>query len=473
MKKIGSVVLTLIFVASLMLLTAHVFPEARTLPGLAPKTASSGQFGGYRKIGEWALGSVQPLYFQRMGRPGGEVWFSPDGKYLAAGTENGEVLMISAEGKLLWKKRMGLAKISAMTFAPNGNKLLAGETSPRGSLVCFDTASGAELWRFDSLPDLGINLGQKIHPAILHVTTDAAGNAYAVGLRYEFNSAGQREYISRIYRLDSWGRLVWKFPEDHNIDAWIGSSAVTPDGGRLLFGTANFHVRPDLRYSDHVYCLDANRGGLLWTDRLEVKPPHLTATIRHAPAVAPDGRAFAIAMGDGRIVLYSPQGQKYWIREICKAWKVAGSYLKVTPIAAKPAGDNLAFITSTTSNLANWQVPTPVEHPNGNSVFVFNRDGEIRGKYTAGGMITNLAVGGDKMALPVGVNIRTKEIRAHGVAILSQADAAEQGFIPLAGPCLFTAISPDGRSIAAIEAPLKLDDGGIIGEYRLHLWRKE
>ena len=82
MKKIGSVVLTMIFAASLMLLTAHVFPEIRTLLGLAPKASLSGQFGDYRKIGEWALGSVQPLYFQRMGRPGGEVWFSPDGKYL-------------------------------------------------------------------------------------------------------------------------------------------------------------------------------------------------------------------------------------------------------------------------------------------------------------------------------------------------------------------------------------------------------
>ena len=44
--------------------------------------------------------------------------------------------------------------------------------------------------------------------------------------------------------------------------------------------------------------------------------------------------------------------------------------------------------------------------------------------------------------------------------------------LPLEGPCAGAAISKDGRLAAAVEAPLQLDDGTIMGEYRLIVIKK-
>jgi len=473
MKKTLNVLLSFVFLTSLMLLTVHIFPEMKTVLGLHALIPHKSMGGEYQKVAEISLGSVSPLYFQRMGRPGGEVLFAPGGGLLAVGTENGDVLMLTQKGEKLWSKRMGLATISAMAFSPDGKRVLVGETSPRGSLTCFEAMSGRELWRMDTRQDLGINLDQKIYPAILYITLDSLGNVYAVGLRYEFNSVGQREYISRLYKFSPSGNLMQKFPVDHNIDAWVGSLAVTSLGERMIFGTSNFHLMNNLRYPDQVYCLDNQENRILWSDRLDVRPPYQTTTVRHAPAITPDGQTYGIAVGDGRVIAYNSDGSKKWTRELSQPWKIGGSYLRVTPLATKAVGENLAFFTSTTSNLANFQIPTPMEHPNGNSVFLFDAQGAIKGKYTANGIITNMSIGGNKIAISVGINIQTKSVRSHGVAILGENDAELLDYISMVGPCIFVAISSDGHTISAIEAPLKLNDGGIIGEYRLHMWSKE
>lgn len=473
MRRITTVLLSMVFVTSMVALTVHVFPALKCVLGRPAVPQHESKSGSYKKVAEISLGAVAPLYFQRMGRPGGEIVFASDGSLLAVGTENGEVLMVRPNGEVVWKKRMGLAKISAMTFSPDGIQLYVGETSPLGSLVCFGAADGRELWRMNSKEDLGINIDQKIYPAILHLTVDTLGSVFAVGLRYEFNKANQREYISRLYRLSSDGRLMQKFPADHNIDAWVGSLAVTPRGERMIFGTANFHVMSNLRYPDHLYCLDNRSNQILWSDKLDVRPPYQTTTVRHAPAMSTDGQTYAIAVGDGRGIAYDPNGQKQWVRELSQPWKIGGSYLRVTPLATKYIDEQFVFFTSTSTNLVNFQIPTPMEHPNGNSVFVFSRQGEMRGKYTAGGMITNVADGGERLALSVGLNIRTKDTSVHGVAILDRRVAKQMDFISMKGPCIFTVISPDGKTVAAIEAPLKLDDGGIIGEYRLNLWKSD
>ena len=70
-------------------------------------------------------------------------------------------------------------------------------------------------------------------------------------------------------------------------------------------------------------------------------------------------------------------------------------------------------------------------------------------------------------AVAVGRNSRTKDASVHGLTLLSLRDGSVLDRLALEGPCAGAAISKDGRLAAAVEAPLQLDDGTIMGEYRL------
>lgn len=86
-----------------------------------------------------------------------------------------------------------------------------------------------------------------------------------------------------------------------------------------------------------------------------------------------------------------------------------------------------------------------------------------------GGMIEQIAVSKQQAALAVGRNVRTKDTGIHGLYITSLPDAQTVDYIATDDPCVGSAISPDKRYAAAVEAPLQLDDGRVTGEYKLIL----
>jgi len=133
------------------------------------------------------------------------------------------------------------------------------------------------------------------------------------------------------------------------------------------------------------------------------------------------------------------------------------------------AGDYVVLTTGNTYNRANWQLPTPVEHPNSNSLFVFDLQGNLVSNQKMGGMIEEIATGNSLAALAVGRNVRAKDPSVHGLYIVAIPEARVVDYAATTGPCIAAAISADGRYAAGIEAPLQLDDGQIIGEYKLIL----
>ena len=40
---------------------------------------------------------------------------------------------------------------------------------------------------------------------------------------------------------------------------------------------------------------------------------------------------------------------------------------------------------------------------------------------------------------------------------------------PVCSGCIASEISSDGRHIAALEAPARLDDGTVLGKYKVHI----
>ena len=103
--------------------------------------------------------------------------------------------------------------------------------------------------------------------------------------------------------------------------------------------------------------------------------------------------------------------------------------------------------------------------------FLFDLSGNFLARHHAGGMIEQLNGNEETAVLAVGRNIWTKDPLVHGLLLLSMKDGSELRRFTTTGPCVASALSDDNAYCAAVEAPLKLDNGEIIGDYRLHLWR--
>ncbi|MBU4076670.1 MAG: dehydrogenase, partial [Euryarchaeota archaeon] len=118
----------------------------------------------------------------------------------------------------------------------------------------------------------------------------------------------------------------------------------------------------------------------------------------------------------------------------------------------------------------------PVEHPNGNTLLVYDLKGDLLWKWKVEGYPRRISFSKDErfLVIPIAQNAVTNSIDVHGVYVF---DNTIQGgatsrlvyIYKTRGITVAGGISPDGKYIAAIEAPARLDDGSVIGEYKVHI----
>lgn len=459
-----------ILVASLAALGHYVFSAESAVARTADSDAGNGR---YRLVTQVALGQVEVKNYQRMGFTRGILRFSPDSARLAIGTETGQVLVLSAKGETVWQRPPGLGKITAMEFSADGEDLYVGETSAEGGLYCLEAATGREKWRSGLARELGVDLKRRNYPGIIRIITDKTGRIYALAQRYDRSAGGESLYYGKIFCLSPSGREIWKYPAGEPMDAWVNWMSGDDRGGRVVFGTANFDVDRQYRYAGNVYCLAGATGTEAWSLAVEPTPPFNRTIMRGSPNIAADGRYVAAMASDGRAFLFDREGRELWRRTLSQAKKISDVYLNAVGRDAYILGDFAVFTTINTYNNANWQLPTPVEHPGSNSIFVFGVAGDFVAKWRAGGCIEEIAFSGDRrLVAAVGRNTKTKDHRIHGLYVLSMPDGTLEDRLATAGPCAAAAISPDQRLVAGVEAPLQLDDGTIVGAYRVWLWER-
>lgn len=472
MKKVNTIIILVLFSVTFCILGMHIFDsQGSMLPAANQKT--SGEHGVYQPLAHINLGNVEVYNYQRMGFTHGFLKFSPDNNYLAVGTENGEILMITMQGTVLWQKNVGIGKITALQFSKDGKQLLIGDTSPQGALLCWNTIDGTEIWRRNSVQELGVDIKDKTYPGIAYITTDEQGNIYAVASRSIRNADNSSEYRGRIYKFDQRGKALGLFPADHNIDASVCWLTVDQAGEKVVFGTANWDLTSIKEYAESIYCLDGALQGVMWSTLLEPIPPYRNTTMRASPDMSENGQYIGSMVSDGRAFLHDGTGKKLWEYSISQPQKIGGVYINATGSYVQVIGNCVVVTTGNTYNRANWQLPTPVEHPSSNSMFVFDVSGKLIHKQKLGGMIEQMAVNDKQVVLAIGRNVRTKEVGVHGLSILSLPKGEIMDTVHTVGPCVGAAISPSGEYIAGVEAPLQLDDGQVIGDYKLLLLKKK
>ena len=81
-----------------------------------------------------------------------------------------------------------------------------------------------------------------------------------------------------------------------------------------------------------------------------------------------------------------------------------------------------------------------------------------------------LQAAGQQLVVAVGRNIRTKDPTVHGMMVMTAPALEVVDFLPMDGPCV-TAVT-DTIHIVGLETPLQLDSGEVVGQYRIHVWKK-
>lgn len=476
MKRIGNIIIITLFILTILTIGNYVFKDYIRSYSFLSSVSMVNSGSVYQKIKEVPLGSVKPYTYQSYTfLLEGLLKFSPNQEFLAIGTENGDILTFDEQGKLIWQKKIGLGEISALEFSQDSRMLYVGENSQDGNLYAVEVATGKEIYRYSTSKELGANLSEKEFPKILSIITDEKGCVYFASQRKGSHADHTDKYSSRLYKFDYTGNNKTYFPKTDNMDTSISWLESDKQGNKIVFGTSNWRLSSPIQWDKTIYCIDFTSDNILWGQTLAARPPYQNATLRNNPNLSADGQYITAFTGDCTAYLFNGQGELLWQRAVSQPQKINGVYINAVGLYSKVTEEYSIFATTNTHNRGNWRLFTPIEDPNSNSIFVFDVAGKLLTRSQMGemGMIEQLIVENKQVVIAIGRNLKTKSPDKHGVYILDlpQANIVEK--IKTIGPCIGVALSRDGQKLAALEAPLQLDTGEIVGEYKLHLFNKK
>ncbi|WP_292390480.1 PQQ-binding-like beta-propeller repeat protein [Methanosarcina sp. UBA5] len=412
----------------------------------------------------------------------GMIKFSPDSKYLAIGTQGGALKLIElATGEKVWEKQLvkGIAdaRISDIEFSEDGKHLIVGEDSPDAFIHCFDL-NGNDIWKFGAGQDLGSDLDHM--PAMKKIKLDSKGNIYVAASRACGYIGEKYKYLAMVYSFDPEGKMRWKFPESELMDSGVTWIDTTPDGKYSVFGTNSF-TNADKWKEGTVHALDGNTGKEDWNYSIPPLEPFFDYTaIWYSTQITPDGKDIITMTSDGRAFLFNNSRimetgtpKIEWQENISTPIVVSGVPIYGSANYAYIVNNTLIFsIGSTFSKDKNNDVP--IEHPNGNSLFAYDSDGNLLWKWRVDGYAGECALNDRYLVVPIAQNLVTEDRNVHGVYVfdVSKSGGSNSKLVQIyntKGITVAADISPDGKYIAALEAPARLDDGTVLGEYKVHV----
>ncbi|NOX79952.1 MAG: PQQ-binding-like beta-propeller repeat protein [Deltaproteobacteria bacterium] len=424
---------------------------------------------------------------------GGIVAISPEAKYLAVGSEKGYLRLVSIKnGRLLWSKRIGEGRIVAMAFSPDGRYLALGEQSRDAFIYLYDIA-GRLLWKFPASRDVGtIRPGDsKYHlPVVNSLVFAPSGNArkiYFTARHYLGTDGRNYRHRGKVYCLDMEGHPLWTYPGKGYMDASPEVLRMDARGKYLIF--SNYWKGES--YNKSLYCLDGQSGQLLWSWDFRHLFPEKRLGIWHGVDISADGTYVAAFSNDGRGFLLSnsqlinTRGKKglVWEKTISAPITVNGLSIYGFPAQVKIGAGYVAFLTGNTNARQGKRRPA-IEHPNANSLFVYDLKGTLQWTSRVGGAsyTDRIHTSADSRytILPIRYNRVEKDSLLHGVYLFDNSrpgGAANKlvWFFHTDGMSLSADISRDGKYIALLEYPVDMDIRDefqdIKGKHRVYILR--
>lgn len=412
------------------------------------------------------------------------VRYNPDGKHVAIGTGKSLTVLDVSNKKVLWEKVLK-GNISDLSFSKDGRYLLVGERSADGCIYSLDAGTGEEIRSYRTADDLGTGTDSKHQPCIYRITAADDAMYIAAGRYWKDSGYG---LASRVYRFSPDGTLSWKLPKTENYARsvnWIDSSL---DGKNVVYSTGDW--TNSLETSAVIYSVDES-GNLRWKyEILPLRPYFVSAAVWHGLDISDDGSMVTAYTGDGRKYLFydsemkkTGNGKSRWHSEkwqsnVTAPEELEGNVIYAYGENAKIATENeILYLTGTTLP-AYYPGKIPMAHPLENSLVSCDVEtGEISWTYNLGGRCAGIFFSPDMrfFVLPVGKDTSAGNTRVHGVHIFDNRKPGNGNSKLLwnfntEGIVVDAAISSD-CTVAAVEVPLKLENGDVTGKHRLIIVR--
>lgn len=412
------------------------------------------------------------------------ISYSPDGKYVAVGEGSNLAVIDVPNKRLLWKKPLP-GNVSDLTFSKDGKHLLVGERSPEGYIYSLDAGTGEEIHKYGTAEDLGTSTNPKHQPCVYRIKATEDAVYIAAGRYWKDSGYG---LASRVYRFSPDGTLAWKLPKTENYARsvnWIDSSQ---DGKNVVYSTGDW--TNSLEANAVIYSVDET-GSLRWKYEIPpLRPYFVSAAIWNGLSVSEDGAMVTAYTGDGRKYLFYDSEMKKpgdgrsewysdeWQSNVTNPEKVEESVIYAYGKNAKIANENeILYLTGATLP-AYYPNDVPMAHPLENSLVSCTVEtGENTWSYPLGGRCSGIFPSPNMkfFVLPVGKDAATGSTRAHGVHVFDNQKAGNcysrlLWVFNTEGVVVDADISSD-CTVAAIEAPLQLKNGDVIGKHRLIIVR--
>lgn len=447
---------------------------------------------------EYELGDISPENLSE-GRSNIQdcVAYSHDGKYVAVGTgKNLAVIDVSGKNPL-WEKTLS-GNVSDISFSKDGKYLLVGERSTDGYIYSLDAGTGTEIHSYRSADDLGTSENPKYQPCTYKIT--AADNAVYIAAGRYWKESGYG-LASRVYRFNQDGTLSWKLPASENYARsvnWIDSSR---DGKNVVFSTGDW--TNSLELDAVVYSVD-DSGNLRWKYEIPpLKPYFVSAAIWHGLDVSDDGSMVTAYTGDGRKYLFydsemikpgdgrtswdmKKPGDNWrtsweteeWQSNVTVPEEIEGSHIYTYGEEAKISSKNeILYLTGATLP-AYYPGNISIAHPLENSLVSSDVEkGDTSWTYSLGGRCAGIFFSPDTrfFVLPIGKDSSSGNTQVHGIHVFDNQKSGNGNSRLIwryntEGVIVDAAISSD-CTVAAVEAPLKLENGDVTGKHRLIIVR--
>lgn len=451
------------------------------------------------KIAEIALEELdrEEMEYRYFAARSAEVCFSQDGKHIGVGSKGGCVYLVDVESKkIIWKHRIPQARVAKVAFTDDG-KLIAAEESTDGCVYCYDINSGQILWQYKTSADFnpaGAHIARMrgnytYYPLkVWGLCIDKDRNCYIMA-RHDREKQVHGKPVpvttSLVCKLDTeTGKPVWKF----EIDASAWGLNISADG-RYVIPSIGWARQADL------YVLDALSGRPLWQytfKGLQDDPESFRGTTGFEARISPDSRYVVVnqvhpdntLVFDNRESVKQGQAQLLWNRKFLKVLEVGQVPIGVSSVNLELTCTSLIFATWSTRAVgtADKNIQLPAQHPDADTMFVYDYSGKLQWKWKLGEGIWNkdcyLSQNGKYMVIPIGLVPETSFANPQdmGVYVFNNhvnggATARLNWFYHTEGFAYKAAVSPDGTRIVVLEGPFDIDPDpmkeNIVGRHRL------
>lgn len=414
--------------------------------------------------------------------PGAALAFSPDGRWLAVGSDAGSLRVVDGRsGALRAERRLAEGAVKRVAWSPDGGTLYVGEQSPDALLYALDPETLRTRWSarladelLTSTPAPDDIYGLYSLPSAFAVEVLGDGSLLVAGAHGWTDATGVRRNRSRLYLYAADGRRLAAWPPEGPADAVVLHPVVR--GDRVLVGVSRSADGPPPPLPI---------GGVV-----ELRLPELVpAWQRVFPALEPwfhevfvwqalglgDGWAFA-GLGDGRVFLLDGAGAVQ--TTLTPGVPVVASGVPIAVgVGFGAARDDVAWFVTTGTNIpwgsADPTARPPAAHPAQNTVHAVGADGTPRWSRGFDHMLQGLRPSPDGRWLGVGAGARETDNRTDlfGLLVLDPADGALVTACPTRAPVHFDfAWAPDGGRVAVAEAPYR-HEGAVAGSYRVTVLR--